>query len=160
LLYAGEFIMRYEKFKKIQKKDHSEVTRLLKKTTHLTAREWVIARLCADFKNTQGRSEMTWIGEHLPELVPFFNEPYSRQEVSNARATFKKKLERSGTTLFYSYYSGLITKEEMLEIIHKITNNMNILLDMEDEAATEDHSEGVQKIMVDILRQINKAMEE
>lgn len=160
MLYEGEFIMSYEKFKKIQKKDHSEVTRLLKKTTHLTAREWVIARLCADFKNTHGRSEMTWIGEHLPELVPFFNEPYSRQEVSNARATFKKKLQRSGTTLFYSYYSGLITKKEMLEIIHNITKNMNTLLDMEDKATTGDHSEGIQNIMVEILRQINKAVEE
>jgi hypothetical protein len=87
-------------------------------------------------------------------------QPYSRQEVSNARATFKKKLERSGTTLFYSYYSGLISKEEMLEIIHNITDNMNTLLDMEDAAADGDHSEGVQNIMVDILRQINKAMEE
>jgi hypothetical protein len=151
---------KYEKFKKIDKKDHSEVTRLLKNTTHFTAREWVIARLCADFKNVHGRSEMTWIGQNLPELVPFFNEPYSRQEVSNARASFKRKLVRSGTTLFYSYYSGLISKDEMLEIITNMTKNIGILLDMEDTPPDCDHTEGVQNMMVDVLRRINSALEE
>lgn len=153
------FMKKYEKFKKLDKKDHSEVTRILKRTTHLTAREWAIARLCADFKNSQGHSEMTWIGERLPELVPFFQESYTRQEVSNARSSFKKKLERSGTTLFYSYYSGIITKEEMIDIIHNITNNINILLDMEDEAVGSELDEGVQNLMVEVLRQINQALE-
>ncbi len=155
----GETTMKYEKFKKMDKKDHSQVTRLLKQTTHLTAREWVIARLCADFKNAQGRSEMTWIGQNLPELVPFCNEPYSRQEVSNARASFKKKLERSGTTLFYSYYSGLITKNEMLDIIHTITTNIGVMLDMEDEHTGDKHSEDVQGMMVEVLRRINEELE-
>ncbi|MDF1557205.1 MAG: DUF5806 family protein [ANME-2 cluster archaeon] len=151
--------MKYEKFKKIEKKDHSQVTRLLKQTTHLTAREWVIARLCADFKNAQGRSEMTWIGQNLPELVPFFNEPYSRQEVSNARASFKKKLERSGSTLFYSYYSGLITKDEMLDIINTITKSITVLLDMEDETAGGNHIDDVQTMLVEVLRRINAELE-
>ena len=151
--------MKYEKFKKIEKKDHSQVTRFLKQTTHLTAREWVIARLCADFKNVQGRSEMTWIGKNLPELVPFCNEPYSRQEVSNARASFKNKLVRSGTTLFYSYYSGLITKDEMLDILEKITKNISILLDVEDEDTSESHTEDVQSMMVEVLRRINEELE-
>ena len=152
-------MFKFEKFKKINKKDHSEVTKLLKKTTHLTAREWVISRLCADFKNVNGQCEMTWIGEHLPELVPFFDEPYSRQEVSNARASFKKKLERSGTTLFYSYYTGLITKQEMIDIIHSITQNIDSLMNMEDEPTISNHSEEVQHLMVEVLRQINKALE-
>lgn len=151
----------YKKFRKMENKDHSEVTRFLKKTTHLTAREWALARLCSDFKNGQGHSEMTWIGQNLPDLVPFFNEPYSRQEVSNARASFIKKIERSGTTLFYAFYSGLITKEEMLEIIHKITKNISGLLENENEAENEiDVNKGVQHHMVDVLRRINQALEE
>lgn len=158
LLY--KIMIKYEKFKKIRKKEHSEVTRFLKRTTHLTAREWVMARLCADFKNVQGRSEMTWIGAHLPELVPFFRESYSRQEVSTARASFKKKLERSGTTLFYSYYSGLITKDEMLDIIHTVTKNVHILLDLEDTADAIDPAEGVQNMMMEVLLQINTALKE
>ncbi|MCL7412395.1 MAG: DUF5806 family protein [ANME-2 cluster archaeon] len=151
--------MKYEKFKKMDKKDHSQVTRLLKQTTHLTAREWVIARLCADFKNAGGRSEMTWIGKNLPELVPFCNEPYSRQEVSNARASFKNKLERSGTTLFYSYYSGLISKKEMLDILEKITTNISVLLDMEDRDTCESHVEDVQGMMLEVLRRINAELD-
>lgn len=151
--------MKYEKFKKMDKKDHSQVTRLLKQTTHLTAREWVIARLCADFKNAGGRSEMTWIGKNLPELVPFCNEPYTRQEVSNARASFINKLERSGTTLFYSYYSGLISKKEMLDILEKITANISILLDMEERDTHESHVEEVQGIMLEVLRRINEELD-
>lgn len=72
-------------------KKYLDVTRFLKRTTHLTAREWVIAHLCADFKDASNRSEMTWIGSNLKQLVPFMDEDYTRQEVSNARASFKKK---------------------------------------------------------------------
>lgn len=83
--------MKYQKFRKMDSKKYLEVTRFLKRTTHLTAREWVIAHLCADFKDASNRSEMTWIGSNLKELVPFMEEEYTRQEVSNARAVFKKR---------------------------------------------------------------------
>ena len=144
----------------MKKKDQSEVTRLLKKTTHLTAREWMIARLCADFKNSHGHSEMTWIGQNLPVLVPFFNEPYSRQEVSSARSSFKNKLERSGTTLFYSLYSGLVTKEELIDMIHDITKNINTLKEMEEKSSTGKHDGGMHNLAIDILELINRALEE
>ncbi len=117
---------KYWRFQKFDRKKYSEVNDALKELTHLTAREWAIARLCADFKD-RGRSQMTWIGENLPELVPFMEGKYQRQDVSSAQAAFKRKVVRSGTTFFYAYYSGLITLEEMLEAVQTIVRNIEML---------------------------------
>ncbi len=151
---------KYRKFKKMDNKSYSEVTRFLKQTTHLTAREWVTARLCADFKNLSNQSEMTWIGEKLPELVPFMDETYTRQEVSNARASFKKKVQRSGTTFFYAYYAGLITQEEMLDLIHKMVKDIKQLMDTEGSEIPEEHATEVQLLIADVLRRINESLDE
>ncbi|AFV24398.1 hypothetical protein Mpsy_2194 [Methanolobus psychrophilus R15] len=153
-------VNKYQKFKKMDTKSYSDVTRFLKKTTHLTAREWVTARLCADFKNLSNQSEMTWIGEKLPELVPFMEETYTRQEVSNARATFKKKVQRSGTTFFYAYYAGLITQEEMLGIIHQIVTDIKKLMVTEGSEVPEEHATEVQLLIAEVLRRINESLDE
>ena len=139
-------------------KSYSDVTRFLKQTTHLTAREWMIARLCADFKNISNQSEMTWIGENLPQLVPFMDEPYSRQEVSNAHATFKKKVQRSGTTFFHAYYAGLISKDEMIPIIHTIVSNIQKLMETEGGEISDEHATEVQQVIADVLRRMNLSM--
>ncbi len=152
--------MKYQKFRKMDNKKHLEVTRFLKSTTHLTAREWVIAHLCADFKDTSNRSEMTWIGSNLKELVPFMEEEYTRQEVSNSRAAFKKKVQRSGTTFFYAYYAGLITQEEMIGMIHKMVQDMKKLIETEGGEIPPEHATEVQMLVADVLRRINESMEE
>ncbi len=149
---------RYQKFKKMDNKSYSDVTRFLKQTTHLTAREWMIARLCADFKNISNQSEMTWIGENLPDLVPFMDEPYSRQEVSNAHATFKKKVQRSGTTFFYAYYAGLISKDEIIPIIHTIVSDIQKLMETEGGEVSNEHATEVQQVIADVLRRMNLSM--
>lgn len=149
---------RYQKFKKMDSKSYSDVTRFLKQTTHLTAREWMIARLCADFKNISNQSEMTWIGENLPDLVPFMDEPYSRQEVSNAHATFKKKVQRSGTTFFYAYYAGLISKDEIIPIIHTIVSDIQKLMETEGGEVSDEHATEVQQVIADVLRRMNLSM--
>ncbi len=151
---------KYRKFKKMNNKSYSDVTRFLKETTHLTAREWVISRMCADFKNLSNQSEMTWIGENLPELVPFMDEPYSRQEVSNARASFKKKVQRSGTTFFYAYYAGLLTQEEMLSMIHQMLTDIKKLMDTEGSEVPEDHATEVQLLVAKVLRDINESLDD
>lgn len=151
---------KYRKFKKMNNKSYSGVTRFLKETTHLTAREWVISRMCADFKNLSNQSEMTWIGENLPKLVPFMDEPYSRQEVSNARASFKKKVQRSGTTFFYAYYAGLLTQEEMLSMIHQMLTDIKKLMDTEGSEVPEDHATEVQLLVAKVLRDINESLDD
>ncbi|WP_445474920.1 DUF5806 family protein [Methanococcoides methylutens] len=150
---------KYEKFTKLENKSYSDVTRFLKQTTHLTAREWIIARLCADFKNLSNHSEMTWIGQNLPDLVPFVDEPYTRQEVSNAHAAFKHKVQRSGTTFFYAYYAGLISKDEMILIIHKIVTDLKKLIETENGEVSEEHMTDVQMLVADALHRINESLD-
>ena len=62
-----EEINKYQKFKKVDGAAYRKVNLFLRKRTYITAREWAIARLCADFKTPYG-AEMTFIGQHLPEL--------------------------------------------------------------------------------------------
>lgn len=147
---------KYRKFKKLDKQQYVEVTRFLKECTHLTAREWAIARLCADFRTTTNRAEMTWIGENLPDLVPFMNKSYSRQAVAAAHSTFKDKVLRSGTTFFYAYYAGLVSMEDMVDMVHQIADNIEHLLEVGEGKVSEDGVNiDVQRRVAEVLRQIS-----
>ena len=151
---------KYWRFQKFDRKKYAEVNDTLKELTHLTAREWAIARLCADFKD-RGRSQMTWIGENLPELVPFMNEKYARQDVSSAEAAFKRKVIRSGTTFFYAYYAGLISIEEMLDMVQGIIRNIEELKRIEgSEVPDEETSTDVQVLMAETLRRITDRLKD
>ena len=151
---------KYWRFQKFDRMKYTEVNDSLKKRTHLTAREWAIARLCADFKDN-GRSQMTWIGENLPELVPFMNEKYARQDVSSAEAAFKRKVIRSGTTFFYAYYAGLISIEEMLDMVQGIIRNIEELKRIEgSEVPDEETSTDVQVLMAETLRRITDRLKD
>jgi|Deesub1362B_J571_1020462.scaffolds.fasta_scaffold00795_4 hypothetical protein len=144
-----------KKFKKFGKKESSKITEFLKSYTHFTAREWIIARVCSRMRDERGRIAMKEVGERLPEMNSFVKEPYSRQEVSNVYALFKKKIIRSGTTFLYPYYSGMITREEMLEIIGEVIENIETLLKFEERGA-ENVEEDIQRILTEILREVNK----
>jgi hypothetical protein len=150
---------KYARFQKFDKHSYEQVNDTLKRRTHLTAREWAIARLCADFKAEDGKVPMTWIGEHLPELVPFMDEPYGRQDVSSAEAAFKRKVARSGTTFFYAYYSGLISLEEMLGIIQEVIKNIEALKRIEGTEPGDVNVE-VQQMMAETLRRITEKLNE
>ena len=59
------------------KAGYEKAMRILKKYSLLTPRELVIAKLASEFRDPLGRVEMTWIGENIHKLVPFFVEPLS-----------------------------------------------------------------------------------
>lgn len=150
----------HQRYGKLDRKSYDDVSRFLKDSTNFTAREWVIARLCSDHRDHLNRAEMKWIGENLPDLVPFMNEEYSRQEVSNARAAFKNKVKKACVTFFYAYYAGLISQDEIIDIIHSASDDVGRLLDMEGEAVGDDHSTEVQQAVVDVLRRMNELKDE
>jgi len=149
---------KYARFQKFNKSTYEQVNDTLKQRTHLTAREWVIARLCADFKADDGKVPMTWIGEHLPELVPFMEAQYERQDVSSAEAAFKRKVARSGTTFFYAYYAGLISLDEMLAIIQDVVKNIEALKKIEGREDESDVNIEVQQMMAETLRRITEKL--
>ncbi|MFW6321588.1 MAG: DUF5806 family protein, partial [Halohasta sp.] len=60
-------VRKYERFTKMDGAQYDRVNEFLRDRTYITAREWAIARLCADFRTETG-VEMTKIGENLPRL--------------------------------------------------------------------------------------------
>ena len=113
---AQEEINKYKKFRKVDGATYRKVNQFLRKRTYITAREWALARLCTDFRTTGG-AEMTFIGAHLPQLVPFMEDTYSPQAVNQARNSFKKKVRKSSATFFYGAMCGFFTTEELDDLL-------------------------------------------
>ena len=89
-------------------------------------------------------------------MVPFMNESYSRQAVAAAHSTFKDKVLRSGTTFFYAYYAGLVSMEDMVDMVHQIADNIEHLLEVgEGKVSEEGVNIDVQRRVAEVLRQIS-----
>jgi hypothetical protein len=98
-------VQRYERFTKMDGAQYDRVNEFLRDRTYITAREWAIARLCADFRTETG-VEMTKIGENLPELIPFMTDTYTPQAVNQARTSFEEKITQAGATFLYGRCPG------------------------------------------------------
>ena len=146
-------VRRYERFTKIDGAAYDRVNGFLRDRTYVTAREWAIARLCADFRTETG-VEMTKIGENLPELVPFMTDTYTPQAVNQARASFEEKIRTAGATFLYGAMSGFFTAEELDDLMYESTEVAKFLLEVEgveldvaDELEAEDRvSEAMREV--------------
>jgi hypothetical protein len=147
---------KYRKFKKVEGDSYEKVNQFLRKHTYITAREWAIGRLCADFKTTGG-SEMTYIGEHLPELVPFMKETYSPQAVNQARSAFKKKVKKSGATFFYGALCGFFTAEELDDILFESSEVARFLLEVEGTTLEIDTEIDIEDRIAGVMRKVAEA---
>ncbi|HJJ56432.1 MAG TPA: DUF5806 family protein [Methanocorpusculum sp.] len=143
-------INKYQKFKKIDGATYRRVNTFLRKRTYITAREWAIARLCSDF-NTPYGAEMTFIGQHLPDLVPFMNESYTPQAVNQARASFKRKVKKSCATFFYGAMCGFFTLDELDDILFESSEIARFFLEVEGTSLSIDDE-------IDIEDKINEVM--
>ena len=150
-----EDVRTYDRFSKIDRASYDRVNKFLRDRTYITAREWAIARLCSDFRTATG-IEMTKIGTHLPELVPFMTKPYSPQAVNQARHAFEAKIKKSGATFLYGAMSGFITANQLDDLMYESTEVAKFLLEVEsidlslnDELDAEDR---ISSIMRDVRR--------
>jgi hypothetical protein len=139
-----EDVRKYERFTKMDGAQYDRVNEFLRDRTYVTAREWAIARLCADFRTETG-VEMTKIGENLPRLIPFMTDTYTPQAVNQARASFEEKVQKSGATFLYGAMSGFFTAEELDEMMYEVSEIAKFLLEVEgvdlaveEELAAED----------------------
>lgn len=148
-------VRQYARFTKMNGAAYDRVNGFLRDRTYITAREWAIARLCADFRTETG-VEMTKIGENLPELVPFMTDTYSPQAVNQARSSFEDKVTKSGATFLYGAMSGFFTAEELDELMYEVTEVAKFLLEVEgaDLAANEelDVEDRISEVMRDVRR--------
>ncbi|WP_276273809.1 DUF5806 family protein [Haloarcula litorea] len=144
-------VRKYERFTKIEGGTYDRANEFLRERTYITAREWAIARLCADFRTETG-VEMTKIGENLPELVPFMTDTYTPQAVNQARAAFEEKVRKAGATFLYGAMSDFFTAEELDDVMYESTEVAKFLLEVEgvdlaveEEMAAEDRISSVMR---------------
>jgi len=147
---------KYKKFKKVDSATYERVNKFLRKHTYVTAREWAIARLCADFQ-TSGGAEMTYIGNNLPELVPFMMDTYSPQAVNQARSSFKKKVKKSGATFFYGAMCGFFTAEELDDILFEASEVARFLLEVEGTSLEIDDEIDIEDKITEVMRNVAEA---
>jgi len=147
---------KYKKFKKVDGATYRKVNQFLRKRTYITAREWALARLCTDFR-TSGGAEMTFIGKHLPELVPFMQEAYSPQAVNQARNSFKKKVRKSSATFFYGAMCGFFTTDELDDLLFEASEVARFLLEIEGTTLDIDEEIDIEDRITEVMRGVGEA---
>ena len=149
-------VRKYARFKKVDGAQYDRVNDFLRDRTYITAREWAIARLSADFRTETG-VEMTKIGENLPELVPFMTDTYTPQAVNQARSSFEEKVRTSGATFLYGAMSGFFTAEELDELMYEVTEIAKFLLEVEGvDLSVEEELEAEERIS-SVMREVREA---
>jgi hypothetical protein len=152
-------VRKYERFKKMDGAEYERVNEFLRDRTYITAREWAIARLCADFRTETG-VEMTKIGENLPDLVPFMTDTYTPQAVNQARASFEEKIKQAGATFLYGAMSGFFTAEELDDTMYEVTEVAKFLLEVEGvDLSVEEELEAEDRIS-SVMREVQSASEQ
>ena len=151
-----EDVRKYERFTKMDGAQYDRVNEFLRDRTYITAREWAIARLCADFRTETG-VEMTKIGDNLPQLVPFMTDTYSPQAVNQARSSFEEKVTQAGATFLYGAMSGFFAADELDDVMYEVTEVAKFLLEVEgvDLAVADELNaeERISSVMRDVRQQ-------
>ena len=151
-----EEINKYKKFKKVDGATYRKVNQFLRKRTYITAREWALARLCTDFR-TSGGAEMTFIGQHLPEIVPFMEDTYTPQAVNQARNSFKKKVRKASATFFYGAMCGFFTTDELDDLLFEASEVARFLLEVEGTTLDIDEEIDIEDRITKVMRSVGEA---
>ena len=149
-------VREYARFSKIDGSTYDRANEFLRERTYITAREWAIARLCADFRTETG-VEMTKIGENLPELVPFMTDTYSPQAVNQARASFDEKVRTAGATFLYGAMCDFYTAEELDDLMYEITEVAKFLLEVEGVELTVDEELEAEERISRVMREVRES---
>lgn len=149
-------VREYARFSKIDGATYDRANEFLRERTYVTAREWAIARLCADFRTETG-VEMTKIGENLPELVPFMTDTYSPQAVNQARSSFDEKVRTAGATFLYGAMCDFYTAEELDELMYEITEVAKFLLEVEGVELTVDEELEAEERISSVMREVRES---
>jgi hypothetical protein len=149
-------VREYARFSKIDGATYDRANEFLRDRTYVTAREWAIARLCADFRTETG-VEMTKIGENLPHLVPFMTDTYSPQAVNQARASFKEKVRKAGATFLYGAMCDFYTAEELDDLMYEVTEVAKFLLEVEGVELTVDEELEAEDRIGSVMRDVRES---
>ncbi len=148
-------VQTYDKFSKIEGGTYDQANEFLRERTYITAREWAIARLCADFRTETG-VEMTKIGENLPNLVPFMTDTYSPQAVNQARASFEEKVRTAGATFLYGAMSDFFAADELDDVMYEATEVAKFLLEIEGVDLTVEEELEAEERISEVMRDVRE----
>ncbi|WP_458189121.1 DUF5806 family protein [Haladaptatus sp. NG-WS-4] len=152
-------VQKYARFKKMDGAQYERVNEFLRDRTYITAREWAIARLCADFRTETG-VEMTKIGSNLPYLVPFMTDTYTPQAVNQARSAFEEKVRKAGATFLYGAMSGFFTAEELDDVMYEVTEVAKFLLEVEGVDLSVDEELAAEDRISNVMREVRESSEQ
>jgi hypothetical protein len=148
-------VREYARFSKIDGATYDRANEFLRDRTYITAREWAIARLCADFRTETG-VEMTKIGENLPHLVPFMTDTYTPQAVNQARASFEGKVQKAGATFLYGAMCDFFTAEELDDLMYEVTEVAKFLLEVEGVELSVDEELAAEDRISEVMREVRE----
>jgi len=100
---------------------------------------------------------MTFIGKHLPELVPFMEEAYTPQAVNQARNAFKKKVRKSSATFFYGAMCGFFTTDELDDLLFEASEVARFLLEVEGTTLDIDEEIDIEDRITNVMRGVGEA---
>ena len=149
-------VREYARFSKIDGATYDRANEFLRDRTYITAREWAMARLCADFRTETG-VEMTKIGKNLPELVPFMTDTYTPQAVNQARSSFDDKVRKAGATFLYGAMCDFYTAEELDDLMYEITEVAKFLLEVEGVELTVDEELDAEERISSVMREVRES---
>ncbi|WP_435159361.1 DUF5806 family protein [Haladaptatus sp. DFWS20] len=152
-------VQKYARFKKMDGAQYDRVNEFLRDRTYITAREWAIARLCADFRTETG-VEMTKIGDNLPYLIPFMTDTYTPQAVNQARSAFEEKVRKAGATFLYGAMSGFFTAEELDDVMYEVTEVAKFLLEVEGVDLSVDDELAAEDRISNVMREVRESSEQ
>lgn len=148
----------YGKFDKLERAEYDRVNDFLREHTYITAREWAVARVSADFRTPTGYPT-TKIGEELPDLVGFVDEEYSPQAVYSARSSFEEKVRKSAATFLYGAMSGFLSSEELDDILYEATEVSRMLLETEGSRVDSEQERDVEERVSEAMQEVRAASE-
>ena len=152
-------VQKYERFTKMDGAQYDRVNEFLRERTYITAREWAIARLCADFRTETG-VEMTKIGENLPHLIPFMTDTYTPQAVNQARSSFEEKVHKAGATFLYGAMCDFFTAEELDDLMYEVTEVAKFLLEVEGVDLSVEEELAAEDRISDVMREVRESSEQ
>jgi hypothetical protein len=100
---------------------------------------------------------MTFIGNHLPELVPFMEDTYSPQAVNQARNSFKKKVRKASATFFYGAMCGFFTTDELDDLLFEASEVARFLLEVEGTTLDIDEEIDIEDRITKVMRSVGEA---
>jgi len=100
---------------------------------------------------------MTFIGNHLPNLVPFMEDTYSPQAVNQARNSFKKKVRKASATFFYGAMCGFFTTDELDDLLFEASEVARFLLEVEGTTLDIDEEIDIEDRITKVMRSVGEA---